>query len=154
MTKLEQIETKLRDNSVNVNNFAIDDKIKAMSHIVRGRKTVALNRGILCSKADETSVLAEELGHFETGALYVIDSTYNTCIARSNRLKYEATARHWAYKKYCTPDEIETAFKQEGIYGDYAVAEYCQVTVEFLHKAIEYHRSKGVVFSFDNDDCA
>jgi len=149
MTKLEHIESRLHRNSIKMYEFAIDDSIKAMSHIVGGRKTIALNRGALRGKSDKVSVLAEELGHFEANALYVITPSYNTQVHRSTRIKCEAKAKHWAYTQYCEPEEIEQAYECEGMYGDFAVAEYCSVTVEFLHKAIEYHRSCGYVFSFD-----
>jgi len=132
--------------------FAIDDSIKAMSLITKGKKAIALNKNILCGKADEASVLAEELGHFDTGAFYAITPCINTPIGRSNRIKCEGVAKGWAYREYCAPDEIEMAHRQEGVYGDYAMAEYWQVTVDFLQRAIEYHRSCGVVFSFDNDN--
>jgi len=125
-----------------------------MSHIVHGKKSIALNKGALCGKSDEASVLAEELGHFETMEFYTVTPTFNSPIMRNNRMKQEARARNWAYREYCTPEEIEAAFRQNGTYGEYAVAECCQVTTEFLHRAIEYHRSCGVVFSFDNIDCA
>jgi len=154
MTKLELIEGRLHDNSIKLYEFAIDDSIRAMSHVVQGRKSIALNRAVLHDKADETSVLAEELGHFETGAFYEITPTFNAPAIRSTRRKLEGMAKSWAYKEYCPPDEIEAAFEQEGDYGDYAVAEWCGVSVTFLHRAIEFHRSCGVVFSFDDCDCA
>ena len=99
MTKLEHIENLLHRNKINIYEFAIDDTIKAMSLIVHEKKAVALNRGALNSKADETSVLAEELGHFETNTFYGITPAYNTPAARSNRMKCEGIARGWAYRE-------------------------------------------------------
>jgi len=154
MTKLEHIENRLHSNNVALYEFAIDDSIKAMSHIIKGRRSIALNRGALHDRADEVSVLAEELGHFETGALYAITPDFNMPIVKSNRVKLEGIAKSWAYQEYCTPEEIESAFDKEGEYGDGAVAEHCGVSVIFLHRAIDYHRSCGVIFSFDKFDCA
>jgi len=155
MTKLEALYEFADDNAIDIINGAFSQTKKAACLHLKPDKLIVLDVAAMESKAEEVAILCEEIGHFETGALYVINSTYNTKIARNNRIKYEAQARHWAYNKCCTPCEIETAFKQEGVYGESAVAEYCQVTVGFLHKAIEYHRSCGVTFSFDNNgDCA
>jgi len=125
-----------------------------MCHRVGDIKAIALNRSILSGASDEASVLAEELGHFETNTLYAITPSYNTPEVRSTRIKKEARARHWAYREYCPPEEIEAAYEQESEYGQHAMAEYCSVTIEFLFKAIEYHRSCGYIFSFDEINCA
>ena len=150
MTKLEHIEDRLHHNNVTMYEFAIDETIKAMSVVAKGKKAIALNRDALSGKADETAILAEELGHFETNAFYKITPDYNTPAARNNRIKYEAMARNWAYREYCPPEEIEAAIASEGVYGVHAVADKCSVTVDFLHKSIAYHRSCGVEFNLDD----
>ena len=125
---------------------------KAACMHLKPHKIIILDMSAIENESEEVSILAEEIGHYETGSLYVIESTHNTPIAQSNRMKYEANAVHWGYKKYLTPEEIEQAVKQEGAAGDYAIAEYCGVTVDFLRRAIEYYRSHGVVFDFDGGD--
>ena len=154
MDKLSALHQFAEDNGIGIVNESFSDTKKAACVHLKPFKYVILDRQVMESSHEETSVLAEEIGHYETGALYIIESTHNMPISRSNRIKYEAKARHWAYKEYCPPDEIEKAVESEG-HSDYAVAEYCQVTVEFFRRAVEYHRSCGVKFSFDNsDDCA
>ena len=101
------------------------------------------------STSEERVLLAEEIGHYETGGLYIMVSTYNMSVARSKRIRCEAKARFWSYKCLLPPDEIENAIKHEK-QDDYAIAEFCSVTVNFLREAIAYHRSCGIVFSFDD----
>lgn len=142
------------DNHINIVNGKFSETKKAVCMGTRRHKNIIINKPAIESRAEETVILSEEIGHFETGALYVIQSTYNTPIARSNRIKFEAKARHWAYSTHCQPYEIEAAYALMGTYGDAAVADYCSVTVEFLHNAIEHHRACGFVFSFDDNNCA
>jgi len=153
MDKLNNLYEFAFEQGINIINGKYSNTKKAVCMGRGQHKNVILDKQSIISKAEEVDVLSEEIGHFETGALYTLQATHNTPVARSNRMKCEGMAKAWAYDRYCAPCEIETAFEQEGSYGDNAVAEYCSVTVDFLHKAIEYHRSHGVVFSFDND-CA
>ena len=67
-------------------------------------------------------------------------------------MKCEGIAKAWKHNFYFPVEDVELAFKTKGVYGLHAVAEYLEGTVDGLEKAIEYHRSMGVVFSFDNED--
>jgi len=143
MTKLEHLEQQLHEKEIYVYNFKISNTKKAMCLSDNGHKYIALNEPLVESKSEKVAILAEELGHFETAALYTIKSTFNTPIARSNRIKFEAQAMQWAYKQYLPPWEIKKAFIC--YQGDYhLIAEHCQVTMEFLNGAIEYYRSHGI----------
>jgi len=118
---------------------------------VNPNKAVILDKLLITSKAGEGALLSEEIGHFETGALYVIDATYNLPVSRSNRIKYEAVARHWAYRVHLPALGIEAAVESEGT-DEWSIAEWCQVPVWFLREAVEYYRSCGIVFSFDEHE--
>jgi len=155
MTKLESLYEFASESAVSIVNESFSKTKKAACIHLKPDKLIVLDIAAIESKEEEIVLLAEECGHYETGGLYVIEATYNTAIARSNRIKYEGMARRWTYKRLLKPDEIEAAVKLDGSFGDHAVAARCSVTVDFLHKAIEYYRSTGVVFSFDcADSCA
>jgi len=156
MNKLEYLYEFAAENSICIVNDTFSKTKKAACIHLKPDKLIVLDIAAIESKAEETVLLAEECGHYETGSLYIIEATYNTAVARSNRIKYEAMAKRWTYKNFLKPDEIETAFRLEGSFGEDAVAAHCGVPVDFLRKAVEYYRSTGVVFSFEcnADSCA
>jgi len=153
LTKLEHVEDIAHENKLHIHNFHFSNTKKAACMKSGDYKAIALDRSAIETTAEECVLLAEEVGHYETGALYSIESTYNTPVARSNRIKFEAKAKHWAIDKLLSPDEIECGLKMHG--GNITmVAEHYQVTVDFLQDAIDYFRSCGIVFQFDepNED--
>jgi len=153
MDKLETLYDFASASDIDVINRNINGAKKSACMHLKPYRLIIMDHAAIESRAEETALLAEEIGHYRTGGLYIIETSHNTPMARNNRIKYEAQAMQWAYKHFLTQEEIEAAYKAEGP-SDWPMAEYCQVTVEFLHKAIEYHRSCGVVFSFTNYDCA
>ena len=148
MDKLKAIYKFAENSDIDVVNQTFSPTKKAACLHIKPLKLIVLDRAKLETRAEEIAILAEEVGHYETGGLYIIESTFNSPVARNNRIKYEAMARHWAYRAYLPAIEIEDAAKKEGP-EEWAIAERCQVTVEFLREAILYHRSCGTIFSFD-----
>ena len=154
MNKLDSLYEFAAECDIDVINRNFSSTKKAACMYLKPFKLIVLDKPAIKSRSEEVELLAEEIGHYETGGLYIIESTYNTPASRNNRIKYEARARQWGYRRCLSPSDIEEGYEREGHYGDNAVAMHCGVSVEFLYKAIEYHRSCGVVFSFDGDDCA
>lgn len=92
-------------------------------------------------KAD---VLAEELGHHFTSVGDIIDLT-----DAQNR-KQERQARLWAYNKRIGLEGIIRSY-EAGCASRYEVAEFLEVTEEFLEDAIQCYRDKyGTCVSIDN----
>jgi Zn-dependent peptidase ImmA (M78 family) len=89
-------------------------------------------------------VLAEELGHYHTTVGNILDQT-NT----SNR-KQERTARLWAYNKLIGFAGIIRGY-QARCQNRHELAEYLDVTEEFLQEAIDCYREKyGMYVNVDN----
>lgn len=150
MTKLEKLYGFAHGSNINIVDAKFSQTKKAACMGNGAYKNIIMDKSAITSTNEEASILAEEIGHFETGALYTIQATYNMPIARSNRIKYEAKAKRWAITNYLPVDEIEKAVSHAA--GDkYLAAEYCQVTAEFLDKAVEHYRTCGVIFTFDCD---
>lgn len=104
---------------------------------------IVLNEG-LESSIVKACVLAEELGHHYTTVGNIIDLT-----DAQNR-KQERQARLWAYNKQIGLTGLIKAF-EAGCQGVHEIAEYLEVTEEFLHEAIECYRNKyGVYTTLDN----
>ncbi len=93
---------------------------------------------------EKACVLAEELGHYHTTTGNILDQSIT-----ENR-KQELKARLWAYNKQIGLLGIVKAY-QYGCRNRYEVAEYLEVTEEFLADAIKAYRSKfGVYATVDN----
>ena len=88
---------------------------------------VAIRRDM--TDAQKACTLAEELGHYFMNYGDVMDLSDVT--AR----KQEAKARLWAYNNMISFDAIVDAF-EHGCRNRYEVAEYLEVTEEFLQEAI------------------
>lgn len=96
--------------------------------------TIALSTS-LQSTAERTCILAEEIGHHETSLGNILDQQNIT------NIKQERKARLWAYDKLINLFGIIRAY-YAGCRNSYEVAEYLDVTEDFLNEAICAYRSK------------
>lgn len=109
---------------------------------IKGNK-VAIRQDIETT-VQKTCVLAEELGHHCTSVGDILDQT-----DEQNR-KQEFRARMWAYNELVGLMGIVRAF-HHGCRSTYEVAEYLEVTEEFLNDALNAYRDKyGVYTTVDN----
>lgn len=97
-------------------------------------KVIAINKNIETT-AEKTCVLAEELGHYYTTVGNILDQK------RIQNRKLERRARAWAYKKLVPLYKLVEAYK-DGIKNRFELAEYLQVTEEFLDEALKYYKEK------------
>lgn len=109
---------------------------------IKGNK-VAIRQDIETT-VQKTCVLAEELGHHCTSVGDILDQT-----DEQNR-KQEFRARMWAYNELVGLMGIVRAF-HHGCHSTYEIAEYLEVTEEFLNDALDAYRDKyGVYTTVDN----
>ena len=105
--------------------------------------------GVVAIKKDMDSTqkactLAEEMGHYYTTVGNILDMS-----VPANR-KQERQARLWAYDKQIGLQGLIRAY-EAGCQNRYDVAEYLEVTNEFLTECIECYRQKyGVGTTVDN----
>lgn len=98
----------------------------------------------LKTDSQRTCVLAEELGHFHKTVGDITDYT------KVDNIKQEAVARQWGYKKLVGILDIIKSF-EHGSRDRFEMAEYLNVTEEFLEEALTYYRSKyGLRCEIDN----
>lgn len=145
LSYLEILYDKALESNIHIYNYRLSDTKKAACVAIPEHKTIALDKNALSSTAKETVVLAEEIGHYETCSLYLLKSTCNTPLACLNQMKGEANAKRWAIKNVLPPEVIQKAI-DSGCYNNYEMAEYCQVTVEFLRYAFDYYTQQGFEF--------
>ena len=107
------------------------------------KNRIAIHKGIDTS-VEKACILAEELGHHYTTVGNIIDMT-----DVQNR-KQERQARLWAYNKLIGLAGIIRAF-EAGCQDVHEIAEYLEVTEEFLYECIECYKNKyGVCTTVDN----
>lgn len=104
---------------------------------------VAIRKDIPTS-IEKTCILAEELGHYYTSSGDILDQQ-----DISNR-KQERRARVWAYDLLIGLSGIVKAYRH-GCSNLYEMADYLEVTEEFLRDALERYRQKyGIYTTIDH----
>lgn len=96
------------------------------------------------TSVEKACILAEELGHYCTsiGNILSMENIQNR--------KQERQARLWGYNRLIGLAGIIKAF-EAGCQSDQEVADYLEVTTEYLHEAIKCYRNKyGVYKKVDN----
>jgi hypothetical protein len=94
---------------------------------------IAIRRGMPTIR--KACVLAEELGHHFTTHGNIVEQTTVSDVKQENR------ARLWAYNKMIGLQGIADAYKN-GCRSLHEIAEYLEVTEEFLIEAIEKYKTK------------
>ena len=106
-------------------------------------KRIAIRKN-LSTHTEKACVLAEELGHYYTTSGNILNQNEVT-----NR-KQELRARLWAYNHQIGLIGIIRAY-EHGCRNASEMAEYLNVTEEFLQDALNCYRSKhGICVEFDN----
>ncbi|MCY7789888.1 MULTISPECIES: ImmA/IrrE family metallo-endopeptidase [Bacillus] len=126
-------ETLLREAT----HLGIDTYEKQMPYRLKGLYS---NNIIWINNKMETSyekacILAEELGHYHTSSGDIVDQ--DTIAKR----RQEKIARTWAYERLVPLSKIVQAHK-EAIRNRYELAQYLEITEEFLDNAIKRYKEK------------
>lgn len=105
--------------------------------------TITLN-SCLETEAEKKCVLAEELGHHFTSYGNIMD------LSKIENRKQERRARAWAYDRLIGITGLINAYKH-GCRNRYEIAEYLNVSEQFLEEAITYYNEKyGLYYKIDN----
>lgn len=92
-------------------------------------------RNDIDTTTEKSCILAEELGHYYTTTGNILDQS-----VVMNR-KQEHRARLWAYDKMIGLNGLISAAKA-GCQSQYEIAEYLEITEEFLSEALAVYRQK------------
>ncbi|WP_280149921.1 ImmA/IrrE family metallo-endopeptidase [Bacillus safensis] len=98
-----------------------------------GDNVIWINRTL--SSVEKTCTLAEELGHHFTTYGNILDQT------KLKNRKQELRAREWGYKLLFPLEKLIDAQK-EGIRNRFELAEYLNVTEQFLCDALKRYKEK------------
>jgi predicted ATP-dependent endonuclease of OLD family len=128
-------------NNQNIQIFDKHFKSKAKGLIKNNR--IAIRKDIPTLK-EKSCILAEELGHYYTSVGNILDLQYT-----SNK-KQEYRARLWAYNKQIGLSGIVQAYEAK-CRSLYEIAEYLDITEDFLQEALNVYRSKyGIYTKYSN----
>lgn len=131
MNKLEKLEQEAFEAKVKVHTYYLgEESLKGI--YIDGN--VAINTSVKNS-TEKSCVLAEELGHHHTSIGDIID------MSDAGNRKQERQARLWGYNKLIGLSELISAY-EHGCQDRYELAEYLEVTDEYLHDCIECYRDK------------
>lgn len=103
---------------------------------------IAIKRSL--PETEKACVLAEELGHYFTTVGNILDQT------DINNRKQEKVARKWAVNKLLDIEDLIAAVKN-GCEYLCDIAEYLNVTEDFLNEAIEFFRCR-YGYSYSNGE--
>lgn len=140
MNQLEQLEQEAFDSKVKVHNYYLgEDDLKGI--YIDGNIAISTS---VDNNVEKTCVLAEELGHHHTSVGDILDMT-----DIGNR-KQERQARLWGYNKLIGLSGLIKAY-EAGCQDRFAVAEYLDVTDEYLCECLDAYRDKyGIGITVDN----
>lgn len=130
----EILEREILSEGIEIVNMNFRGNLKGLY----ADNTIAIDRKII-TNAEKCCVLAEELGHHFTSIGDILDSKDLI------NIKQEKQARNWAYEKLVSITGIIDAFNA-GTKNKYEMAEYLDVTEEFLEKSIIHYKEKHGIF--------
>lgn len=123
MTKYEKLLSEYDDNLIIEERKMVNDGLYSDG-------VVWLNKDL--NSADKLSIVAEEIGHYETSSGDILDQT------NISNVKQERNARKWAYEKVITLPEILSAFRK-GHKEIYDLAELFEVTEDFMRGCLKHY---------------
>lgn len=131
MTNLLELYDLAEHDNVDVDWVNLDTS-DSLSIRCCGRCAIALNPWKLDTINKETTILAHELGHCETGAFY---NRWATCDIRQ---KHENRANRWAIMKMIPKEELD----EQVMHGNteaWSLAEHFGVTEDFMREAMWFY---------------
>lgn len=129
MNSYEKLEAEACNEGIDVIDYSFQsDKIKGLYC----DNTIGINAE-LNRTSEKICVLAEELGHHHTSSGNILDQS------KAENRKQERRARLWAYNKMITLEKLAAA-KSAGCRNRFEIAEYLEVSEEFLQAALNTYR--------------
>ncbi|MEF2966847.1 ImmA/IrrE family metallo-endopeptidase [Paenibacillus sp. M1] len=122
---------------------AIPDWLKGIYIDSSAGEMILLNKNLETDR-ERKCILVEEMGHYHKTVGDITDQS------KLENQQQELRARQWGYERLVPLSAIVQAFHAQ-IKGRYAIAEYLDVTEEFLQASIDRYRNKfGVYAEWNN----
>ncbi|RHU97171.1 ImmA/IrrE family metallo-endopeptidase [Dorea sp. OM07-5] len=139
MNTYEKLQDEACEDGIDVIDYTFhSDRIKGLY----SKGTVAIRKDM--NTTEKACVLAEELGHYYTTVGNILDMN-----VPANR-KQERQARLHGYNRLIGLIGLADAY-EHGCQNRYEIAEYLEITEEYLEDCIECYRGKyGICTAVDN----
>ncbi|CAM3017010.1 ImmA/IrrE family metallo-endopeptidase [Hathewaya histolytica] len=132
----------LLEEAIELNIQVKEIDLKTKDGLCKGNR-IAISKRLKTDK-ERCCVLVEELGHFHKTVGDITDQS------KIQNRKQEYIARKWGYERLVGIKNIIKAF-ENGAHNSFDMAEYLNITEEFLKDAISYYKAKyGVCCEIDN----
>lgn len=141
MTAYEDLLQEAEDNDIEVIEFIFKSDIKGLY----SDNCIAINKKIK-TETEKKCILCEELEHHYTTTGNIID------LKPIQNRKQELIARKWSYEKLVPLKSIIKA-SYACCTNLYELAEYLDVTEEFLKEALNYYQSKHGLYKEVDSYC-
>ena len=150
MTHLEELENYAYINDIDVLDRMYKSVRKGSCMSIQGQPVILLNGSQILDTADKTCVLAEEIGHVQTGTLLHCEAYLRPDYAHWLKRKNKLFAQKWAINELLPPERIQDTL-DSGYTDEFELAEELNVTVDFLRTAINYYGQHGIQFRTPED---
>lgn len=132
---IEYIEDLIERENINLIDTYLEDASGAYVNYEK-LNIILYDRSKIDSSCKRKEILAEELGHYYYDATYKFNSTFELI----GRQEYKA--KKWAYCILIPYEKLKLAFKN-GITDLYSLADYFDVTAEYMYNAINFYKRKN-----------
>ena len=146
LTLLEELEDYAYENGIDLLSGTSLSTRKGSCMVMEEQSVIYLNEMRIKDAPDRTCVLAEEIGHIQTGTLLTCETYLRPENARCLKRKNERRAKQWSIRRLLPHIRIQKAL-DSGCRNDYELAEELQVSESFLQTAVNYYIGKGIVFT-------
>src|SRR5680860_935696 len=90
---------------------------------------------IFATDKEKACILAEEYGHYRTTSGNILNQK------NVSNIKQEKRARNWGYEKLVSLEKLIEAYKA-GVQNCYDLADFLDVTEDFLQNALKHYQEK------------
>ncbi|MCR4436201.1 MAG: ImmA/IrrE family metallo-endopeptidase [Clostridiales bacterium] len=137
LTTLEKLLEECNRSGINIEQQPLPHNINAIYYEDEGTEPVITINELLKTQAEQACVLAEEIGHYHTSCGNLLTDPH---IDKTIISKQEHIAKKWAVQRLVSLKNIIKAY-EAGARNFYEMAQYLDVTEEFLREAFKKHNA-------------
>ena len=145
MTTLLDLYNQAEQDQIDVDWFDLQTATSLSMPLPDGSFGIAINPWKVRTLAEETVIMAHELGHCETGSFY---NRWATCDVRQ---QHENRANKWAIKKLIPKDELDLECSRGNV-EPWNLAEHFGVTEDFMREAMCFYSNES--FAAAHETCS
>ena len=143
MNRLEMLVNYAHNQAIKIFNTYSPSRMKGCCLVNDNGAAIMINKRAVENSRCELCILAEEVGHLETGSTLPFGDYLSPKYKRWLKVKNEIHAKRWAIKELLPFNDIQSAINR-GCDTDYEIVKELGVTHEFFGQAVEYYHGQGM----------